>query len=178
MRVIGHSVRAAGARAAIAVLLLAVLSSVAGCTSRPATPTGFILEYQTGSIPPPFNNTYRIDGTFVDGGLDVHYRLTYRFREGMSEAELRDDGYSLDDDLDWTGRLDGDEASVWRDLVGRSRVDVPSPPPPGSDTMTLTIRDAGGERTGTPGNDAEWRALAADLDRQAREELGHPRAEP
>ena len=80
-------------------------------------PASFTIEYRTGSIPPPYNYTYRLTGRFEDAQLVASYVLTYQYRGGMTTAQLESQGYSGRDDLSWTGRITGDAVEQWRILL-------------------------------------------------------------
>ena len=160
--------------------LLVVSTTIVGCTSAPAPdPTGFTVEYETGSIPPPFNHAYVLTGTFEDGALSVAYELTYRFREGMTEDELAERGYSEEDDVRWSGRLTGGAVDEWRALARDARLSPPPEPPPGSDSFIVTLTYTSAPTVnGVPEARDEWERRVAEIDRRAREETGNPRSEP
>lgn len=155
-----------------------VLVLLSGCAQQGADEvTGFVLEYATGSIPPPFNHAYRIEGTVQGDELDLSYELTYRYREGMSDEELVEDGYSSTDDLEWSTTLTGEERQAWLDAAAGAdpRTDAEAPPP-GADSIEITVDFADeSQRAGQPSNRGELEELASALDRRARVALDHPR---
>ena len=78
MRGHGSTVRRCGRRPSDVSVVWAT-----GCISAaPAEPSGFSVEYETGSIPPPFNHAYVLVATFTNGAMDVTYELSYRYRGG------------------------------------------------------------------------------------------------
>ena len=65
-----------------------------------------IFEYNTGPIPPPFCHRYKIEisNTSPDKYLvDLH--IEYYDRDEISEEEIFEEGFSLDDDYSWKGNL-------------------------------------------------------------------------
>lgn len=78
-----------------------------------------IFLYDTGPIPPPFCYKYSIeisidssDNFFVDLGL------SYYDRDDITEEELFDEGFSLEDDFQWSGSL----PNVWgKDILKKLR---------------------------------------------------------
>jgi hypothetical protein len=159
---------------------LAIVGLVAGCSAAPAAePQGFRIEHATGSIPPPYNHRYVIDASFRDEGVDVGYMLTYLYREGMTDQELVDAGYGPTDDISWTGRFGAEQANAWRAAARDAALGSPPEPMPGTDTFTVTVREARDcLRQGHPADRTVWLQVAREIDQAARAELGHPRSVP
>jgi hypothetical protein len=145
-----------------------------------ADPKSFLIEYATGSIPPPYNYAYRLEGRFEGEEVLVIYVLTYRYRNGLASSRLASSGYSDSDDLSWTGRLHGGPVTQWRTLLTEARLIAPEiAPAPGSDSFVVTVVDSGGaERHGAPQTRDPWKPLITAIDQQARAETHHPRAHP
>ncbi len=73
----------------------------------------FSLKYQTAeNIPAPFAHAIEINGNF-EHDLELSFELTYLDREDMTEDEIMDEGFSLNDDFTWKGTL----PNVWSDVV-------------------------------------------------------------
>jgi hypothetical protein len=160
----------------IALLLLAAMPPASCAIGPPPVPASFAIEYQTGSIPPPFNYGYVLTGTFEGDDLAVRYDLTYRFREGMTDEELAAQGYSRTDDIHWQGVLSGSESAAWRSLGGTTRLGPLPTQLPGGDSFVVTIRFVDGrELVGLPVRRSEWEALIDRVDKQARAETGNLR---
>lgn len=171
-------------------VLLAATVLAAACTSTPAPITiptatapvssaaGFEVQFQTGSIPPPFNYIYQLQVAFNADAMEVTYQVQYQFRDGMSDAELAAQGYSKNDDVDWTGHIVGEDVARWRAVLAVPLGPIP-PQLPGSDSFTATIHyDDGPDEFGVPTNRADWQVLIDAIDRQARTETGNPRDRP
>jgi hypothetical protein len=160
-------------------LLLGGLSPfvlILGCVVPEVEPTRFSVEYATGSIPPPFNHIYTLSGMFEGSDLAVRYELRYRFREGMTAAELAEQGYSEDDDIVWEGRLTPIQAQAWRSLIAETRVGPSDPPMPGSDSFLVAIEFTNSSQAnGLPNDRERWEAMVDAIDRHAHAETGAPR---
>jgi hypothetical protein len=178
------------ARPVVAGLLLVLVAL--GCAAPAPTPpqptpirqstavpagTTFSVAYETGSVPPPFNYRYAVDGRFQDGELAARYVLAYQFRDQLPPGKLPR-GYSDRDDINWSTTLRGSTFDDWAALIATAELGPIPPLAPGSDSFTVTIKRNGIERTGVPANRPDWEAAIASLDAQARTETGNPRSEP
>ncbi|MCG8476116.1 MAG: hypothetical protein MI784_11665 [Cytophagales bacterium] len=67
------------------------------------------LDFYSGDIPPPYCNTYEIFIDFKDN-LATDFELDYFDREDLSENEILDEGFTLDDNFKWKGML----PTVWK----------------------------------------------------------------
>lgn len=164
---------------AYGVSLMVLLSACAPAQGADNV-TSFVLEYATGSIPPPYNYGYRIEGRRQGDRLDLMYALTYRHRDGISAEELAEKGYSSADDIEWSTSMTGDGSRAWLEAAARSEPRAGAQPQaPGSDSIQLTVSFTdGSQRSGEPTNRKVLQELASGLDRQARAAIGHPRASP
>lgn len=78
----------------------------------------FSLKYQTAeNLPAPFAHAIEITGVMVQnsGGseFEISFELTYLDREGFTEEELIEEGFSLNDNFTWKGIL----PKIWSDVV-------------------------------------------------------------
>ncbi|WP_305952068.1 hypothetical protein [Emticicia oligotrophica] len=75
----------------------------------------FSLKYQTAeNIPAPFAHAIEINGNIEQNkDLELSFELTYLDREDLSEEDLLEDGFTLNDDFSWQGNL----PNVWSDVV-------------------------------------------------------------
>ena len=90
-------------------------------------------EYNTGPIPPPFCHRYKIEiskNNAEEYKLDLE--IEYYDRDEITEEEIFEEGFSLDDDYSWTGNLPriwGQEVEKklkltnWRKKISRSEDD-------------------------------------------------------
>lgn len=75
--------------------------------------TGLEIEYDSGSIPPPFSNVYRLVLDWSTEVLIAELILHYTDREDLSEQEILDEGFTLEDDYSATLTLD----AAWKHPV-------------------------------------------------------------
>lgn len=166
----------------LATLVLAVMLSA--CTAgSAASPTpayqSFSVGFETGSVPPPFNYTYTLDGTFQPDGLSVHYVLTYRFRDQATQDEILSQGYTNHDDIDWNGHLTGQSFNTWVALIAATKLGPIPPLAPGADSFNVSLMPPTGDPdVGVPENRDAWQTAITAVDKQARTETGATRSEP
>ena len=166
------------------IATVVLLAALAACNAAPqASPTppfrGFSVGFETGSVPPPFNYTYTLDGTFQPAGLSVHYVLQYRFRDQATPDEITSQGYTTHDDIDWTGLLTGQTLDTWRSLVAATQLGPIPPLAPGSDSFSVSLTPQTGDvQVGVPVNRDAWQTAITAVDKQARRETGATRTEP
>lgn len=64
------------------------------------------VEYNSGPIPPPFCHRYKIDIAKTDTrDYRIHLNLEYYDRDEVTIEEILDEGFSIDDDFTWQGKL-------------------------------------------------------------------------
>lgn len=64
-----------------------------------------IIQYDTGPLPPPFCHRYTIEVSKSSGKYSASLNLEYYDREEVSQEEIVDEGFSMDDDFQWDGEL-------------------------------------------------------------------------
>jgi hypothetical protein len=163
------------------LVLLATTGACAATTAPSPTPpfSSFSVGFETGSVPPPFNYTYTLDGAFQPDALSVHYVLKYRFRDQATPDEITSQGYTTHDDIDWNGRLTGPAMDTWRTLLSTTTLGPIPPLAPGSDSFTVTLTPhSGDEQVGVPVNRDAWQTAITAVDKQARTETGATRTSP
>jgi len=69
-----------------------------------------IINYDTGVIPPPFCYRYTIKLIRDEKELLASLSMEYYDREEVTEEEIIDEGFTLNDDFQWKGRL----PSLWK----------------------------------------------------------------
>lgn len=67
--------------------------------------TGLEIEFDSGIIPPPYSHVYRISLDWSKGELSCKLDLHYTDRDEISEAEIFDEGFTLQDDFSYEGPL-------------------------------------------------------------------------
>ena len=73
------------------------------------------ISYQTQNIPAPFAFSV-IMKLEISKEVKMHFELSYLDREDLSEQEILGEGFSLDDDLIWSGTLGNNWKEVLRNF--------------------------------------------------------------
>lgn len=69
--------------------------------------------FDSGIIPPPYSNQYFVKFRFEKNFLDTHFQISYTGREEISEEEILEEGFSLDDDFNYQGEI----PVVWKQPI-------------------------------------------------------------
>jgi hypothetical protein len=159
--------------------VLALLATAAACgddepeapTTSAAATTGettMHVEFDSGSIAPPYNHEVALDVRLAASGAEGTYRLTYRYRDAMDTLPSDSDG-----DLAWSGTLDGGLTEQVRALAASPGLDGEEPEGVGGSSWRIVVDGGdGAHAVGIPADDTPWRALLCGVDEQARQELG------
>lgn len=87
-----------------------------------------IITCQTNSdIPPPYEHFYILSVTENPVYLTLSYKQEYTGREGISEEDLLDEGFTTNDNFDWSGSLN----TVWKkqlEALYEQSKKLPAPP--------------------------------------------------
>ncbi len=123
--------------------------------------TGLVIEYDSGIIPPPHSHVFRLQMDLDSKPFQVELNLHYTDREDLTEDEIYDEGFSLNDDYTFKGEVD----QVWKDVFQKSYQ--------GAKWSGKSLHDAGititsieDGKTGKPKVPADqevWLILAQDL---------------
>ncbi|WP_439489926.1 hypothetical protein [Algoriphagus sp.] len=77
--------------------------------------SGIIIEFDSGVVPPPYSHVYRLSLNWSTSDLVAELDLHYTDREDLSEEEILDEGFTLNDDYTFKGTLD----RVWKKVVSK-----------------------------------------------------------
>lgn len=132
------------------------------CQGEEKKPTGLVIEYSTGSIPPPYNYTERtvIDFNNQANSINVNYSREYQYRDTLSEEELKGE----DEDLQWKGEFDGEWYEDFYKFAIEFETYKPRPDIVGGDSTTMKVEFEGGEeKSGYLKEDERWDRLLREL---------------
>ena len=129
--------------------------------SLPPSTTGLVLEYDSGILPPPYSHVFRLALDWSAGVLTTQLDLHYIDREELTEQEIFDEGFSLNDDYHFQGKL----VPVWikpvQHLLEDSRWTKKAMDEGG---ITLsTIEQGENQGVKIPSNQEQWQLMAQDL---------------
>jgi hypothetical protein len=64
-----------------------------------------IVQYQTVQSPPPYSFEYQMVISLAETGMEVDFKLFYTDRDELTEEEITDEGFTMQDDYSWSGVL-------------------------------------------------------------------------
>ncbi len=79
-----------------------------------------IVSYQTLQLPPPYSFAYTLDLNIDNDQALINFEQEYLNRDTLSEEEILNEGFTLDDNFSWQGTL----GKVWADHLGKLFEDV------------------------------------------------------
>jgi hypothetical protein len=129
--------------------------------SLPPATTGLVLEYDSGIVPPPFSHVFRLALDWSKGSFSAQLDLHYNDREELTEQEIFDEGFSLEDDY----RYQGNVPSVWIGPV-KQLLQATHWTKKSIDEGGITLTPMEGTKSGglkIPANQEEWQMMAQDL---------------
>lgn len=122
---------------------------------------GIVIEFDSGTIPPPFSHVYRLSLDWSKAELIAELELHYTDREDLTEDEILDEGFTSNDDFSYKGVLD----SVWKKVISMEFEKAKwSGRHIGEGGITLSALEQG--KTGpakVPVEQEAWQMLAQDL---------------
>ncbi|MEP0713709.1 MAG: hypothetical protein ABJC55_17465, partial [Algoriphagus sp.] len=75
--------------------------------------SGILIEFDSGIVPPPYSHVYRLSLDWSNSELLAELELHYTDREDLTKEEILDEGFTLNDDFSFKGKLD----PVWKKVV-------------------------------------------------------------
>ncbi|GAA0880987.1 hypothetical protein GCM10009119_39570 [Algoriphagus jejuensis] len=125
------------------------------------TLTGLVLEYDSGIIPPPYSHVFRLALDWSKGDLDVVLDLHYTDREDLTQEEILDEGFTLNDDYSHKGPLNSIWITPLLQLFNKTKWSNKDIDEGG---ITVTALEKGkNEGVKIPGNQEAWQLMAQDL---------------
>ena len=127
------------------------------------------ISYQTLHLPPPYAFAYTLRLDFLPEALQIDFQLEYLNRSALTEEEILDEGYSLDDSFQWNGTLD----LVWsRELKPAiSETDLQEET---EEDINIWIHfDVANEKKGLVTNPDEWEYRLQEVIQAIYEKAGH-----
>lgn len=121
-------------------------------------------EYNSGSVPPPFCHKYKIVISKGDqGSFYLELTLEYYDREELSDEEIFEEGFSLEDDYSWKG----DFPAVWaqeieKKLASTSWKKKPTPSRDGTEFIIKKICEDRSEIL-QPTLSKEWESFVQEI---------------
>jgi hypothetical protein len=128
------------------------------------------INFDTSDSPPPWCHRFEMDFMPTGRGLSASVRLEYYGRSELSEEEIFDEGFSSNDDFEWSGELPAVWASALRAKLSKTNW-TKQPGIHQGGMMTLKLSDKGSSELLYPANVRNWEVFAEEM-MQAMFELG------
>ncbi len=123
------------------------------------------ISYQTLQLPPPYSHAFKI--VLDTSSHYLIYAQEYLDRDSLSEQEITEEGFSLNDNWSWEGSV----AEVWTDRVARLVKDEKFMNTKNKEvTDWIHISTSNGQ--GHPSNPAPWLLIIQELAQVALESSG------
>lgn len=121
------------------------------------------VHYETLAFSPPYSYRYTLKIQGQSEALLVDYNLEYTDREALSEEDILEEGFTLNDNVHWQGTL----PSVWRQTLAEIMARTPTlsrqPPKEYEQSLALTLTHAAQQQKGWPRNAPEWEYCLQEL---------------
>ncbi|WP_143961694.1 hypothetical protein [Litoribacter populi] len=121
------------------------------------------IEFDSGSVPPPFSHTYKIKVGFEKGFVNTQLEITYTHREELTEQEILDEGFTPDDDFQYKGELPKVWESPFTDLYSNTRWSNKKYLGDEGGVKVLAKDLHGKIARGIPANNEDWQFLTQDF---------------
>lgn len=118
------------------------------------------ISFLTLQVPPPFAHGYTMNLSQKGKAWQVAFQLEYLQRESLEEEEILEEGFSGDDDFEWTGTL----PDVWMQTVNQLlkvtefKADKPEEAP-----NHLFLEHPNNGQSGFPVNFQQWEYVLEEL---------------
>jgi hypothetical protein len=117
------------------------------------------IEYNSGLVPPPFSHNFKLRISFGKNFLDTQLELKYTDREELSEEEIYEEGFTLDDDYTFAGEVPKVWEAPLKELYARSKWSNKKLDEEGG--IRLLAKDGHGQLVRTiPVNQQDWQFFA------------------
>jgi hypothetical protein len=81
-----------------------------------STLTGLVVEYDSGIVPAPHSHVFRLQLDLDSNPFQVSLEMHYTDREDLTEDEIYDEGFTLNDDYSFKGAID----TVWTGVFSKA----------------------------------------------------------
>jgi hypothetical protein len=122
-----------------------------------------VVRFQTSAnTPPPHCFEYVLSLKPSFQYLQADLQLVYTHRDGLDIEEIEDEGFTTNDDYQWSGNLE----KIWREKVEEllpKTTLTNHEPTDDNDYIAIEIADDKGDTSGFPKKATEWQYLAQEL---------------
>ncbi|EOZ95603.1 hypothetical protein A33Q_2965 [Indibacter alkaliphilus LW1] len=119
------------------------------------------IEYDSGIIPPPYSHIFKLKIGLGKNFLNTHLDLHYTDREDLSEEEIFEEGFSLNDDYQFQGEVPKVWESPLKELYANSKWSNSKSNDQGG--VSIIAKDTHGKIVrSVPLNQQDWQFFAQD----------------
>lgn len=119
------------------------------------------IEYDSGVIPPPYSHIFKLKIGFGKNFLESQLDMVYTEREEISEEEILNEGFTLDDDFHFQGEIHKIWEKPLKELYAKSKWSNKKLDEEGG--IKVMAKDLHGQFSRTvPINQQEWQFFAQD----------------
>ena len=127
----------------------------------------FKVHFETSEhVPPPYYNTYNLEVRLCEGETPASFEIKYLHREELSEEEIFEEGFSLEDDWQWKGNLPENWKEAIKTHIGKqSWPRKPEKPDPNDAILNISLLDSQGNKLfeGQPADLSSWEYFLQEL---------------
>ncbi len=118
------------------------------------------ISFLTLQVPPPFAHGYTMSVTSQGEAWKIGFQLEYLQRESLEEEEILEEGFSGDDDFEWSGKL----PEVWAQTLDQLLAETSfEPEKPEEAPNHLFLEYVNNGKSGFVGNFQEWEYVLEEL---------------
>jgi len=130
------------------------------------------IKFATLVAPPPYSHEYRLQIDFNPAGLQIDFQINYTEREQLSEEEILEEGFTLEDDFTWKGKLPKAWKPALIDMLAQTNTLRTKQAPDSQNLIELLVKyDESDPQEGIPENAENWEYFIQEVI-QAIYELG------
>ena len=123
-----------------------------------------VIQFETLTAPPPFSHHYQITLDLSVAQPILEFEINYSDREQLSEEEILEEGFTLEDDYTWKGELPKAWKFATLDLLRKSKNLFDEPKPHVQQILRISITYENGEQWGgIPNNTESWEYFAQEM---------------
>lgn len=127
----------------------------------------FKVHFETSEhVPPPYYNTYNLEVKPGEEGTPASYEIKYLHREELSEEEIFEEGFTLEDDWQWKGNLPENWKEALKSQISKqSWPKKPEKPDPNDAILNISLLDSQGNKLfdGQPADLSSWEYFLQEL---------------
>jgi hypothetical protein len=121
------------------------------------------VDFDSGIVPPPYSHTIKLKIKVEPNFLNVSYDLEYTQREELTEEEIYDEGFTLDDNYKYVGEISKNWEKPLKDLYGKSKWAVNKKSIEDGGVQLLAKDKNGQIFRSVPVNQADWQILTQEI---------------